>query len=71
MDNYEVPPVDPNWDYLTQWEIIHHLKYLVDELIVQMEFWDEEAEDTNRTFEEFMLGVQEDVTKCRDSIALF
>lgn len=64
MVSFKVPPVDPNWDYATQWELIHHMKYLLEDLIVQIDNWDEATKETNGMFHNFLEMLQDDKDKC-------
>lgn len=64
MAKFTVPPVDPAWDYVQQWELLHHMKYLIEDSIIQMGYWDEETKETNQTFHEFIQEIQKDATRC-------
>lgn len=64
MASYYVPPVDPNWDYATQWRLIHHMKYIVDDLIIQMEYWDEGTKETNEMLIAHLQMIEEDSKEC-------
>ena len=64
MARFNVPPCAPEWDYATQWELIFHMKYLIEDLIVQVGYWENATQETNQTLHEFIQGVQEDADKC-------
>lgn len=66
MSRFNVPPVDPAWDYATQWELLHHMKYLIEESIIQMGYWESATKETNQTLHELIEGLQKDATKCNN-----
>lgn len=64
MANYKIPPVDPEWDYKPQWELVHHMKYLIEESITQMALWENATKETNQTLHELIEEVNDDGSEC-------
>ncbi len=52
MDNFNVPEVDPMWDYATVWELVHGMRNRLNEAIEYMSEIKKATEESNQHLHE-------------------
>ena len=64
MARFNVPPCDPDWDYATQWELLHGMRNKIQEIIKEMALYEKASQELNQLIHEEIQTVISTGTAC-------